>query len=102
MVKPIFSRLMPLTESHSLLAACILIAALLYSSVGHGGASGYLAAMALFGVAPAVMRPTALVLNLLVAAIATVQFCPGRDTSPGVSSGPSRPARFHLPSSAER
>src|SRR5438552_3434470 len=58
----------------ALLAACILIAALLYSSVGHGGASGYLAAMALFGVAPAVMRPTALVLNLLVAAIATVQF----------------------------
>ena len=57
-----------------LLAVCIFIAALLYSSVGHGGASGYLAAMALFGLAPAVMRPTALILNLLVAAIATVQF----------------------------
>ena len=64
---------MPMAEV-LLLAACILVAALLYSSVGHGGASGYLAAMALFGVAPAVMRPTALVLNLLVAAIATVQF----------------------------
>jgi uncharacterized membrane protein YfcA len=57
-----------------LLAVCILFASLLYSSVGHGGASGYLAAMALVGLAPAVMRPTALVLNLLVAAIATVQF----------------------------
>jgi uncharacterized membrane protein YfcA len=57
-----------------LLAGCILVASLLYSSVGHGGASGYLAAMALFGLAPGVMRPTALVLNLLVAAIATVQF----------------------------
>jgi uncharacterized membrane protein YfcA len=57
-----------------LLAALILIAASLYSTVGHGGASGYLAAMALFGLAPEVMRPTALVLNLLVAAISSVQF----------------------------
>jgi uncharacterized membrane protein YfcA len=64
---------MPVTEV-LLLGSCILFAALLYSSVGHGGASGYLAAMALFGLAPAVMRPTALVLNLVVAAIATVQF----------------------------
>jgi uncharacterized protein len=57
-----------------LLATCIFIAAILYSSVGHGGASGYLAAMALFGVAPAVMKPTALVLNIIVAAIATAKF----------------------------
>jgi len=57
-----------------LIAALILFAALLYSSVGHGGASGYLAVMALFGLAPEVMRPTALVLNLLVAGVATVQF----------------------------
>jgi uncharacterized protein len=57
-----------------LLASCIFISALLYSSVGHGGASGYLAAMALFGVAPAVMKPTALVLNIIVAAIATTKF----------------------------
>ena len=55
-------------------AVAILIMALLYSSVGHGGGSGYLAAMALLGVAANVMRPTALVLNLLVAGIATVQF----------------------------
>jgi uncharacterized membrane protein YfcA len=46
----------------------------LYSSVGHAGASGYLAAMALFGLAPAVMKPTALSLNILVAAIAFTMF----------------------------
>ena len=58
----------------ALLCLLIFAAALLYSSVGHAGASGYIAAMALFGVAPAVMKPTALVLNVLVATIATVQF----------------------------
>lgn len=57
-----------------LLAGLIFAAAVLYSSVGHGGASGYLAAMALFGMTPAVMKPTALVLNIIVAAIATVKF----------------------------
>lgn len=49
-------------------------AATLYSSVGHAGASGYLAAMALFGVAPAVMKPTALTLNIAVALITTARF----------------------------
>ncbi len=62
------------TTAILVLAALILAAALLYSSVGHGGASGYLAAMALFGVAPAVMKPTALALNILVATIATVKY----------------------------
>jgi uncharacterized membrane protein YfcA len=57
-----------------LLSLLILLAAALYSSVGHGGASGYLAAMALFGLAPAVMRPTALCLNLLVSSLATLRF----------------------------
>jgi hypothetical protein len=57
-----------------LLSLLILLAATLYSSVGHGGASGYLAAMALFGLAPAVMRPTALCLNLLVSSLATFRF----------------------------
>lgn len=57
-----------------ILTAAILLMALLYSSVGHGGGSGYLAALALLGVAPEVMRPTALTLNVLVAGIATVQF----------------------------
>ncbi len=42
----------------------------LYASVGHGGASGYLALMALFSFAPEIMKPTALLLNLFVAAIA--------------------------------
>lgn len=56
------------------LAALILVAALLYSSVGHAGASGYLAAMALMGVSPAVMKPTALTLNILVAVIATAKY----------------------------
>ena len=57
-----------------LLSVLILAAAILYSSVGHAGASGYLAAMALVGVAPQVMRPTALILNVLVALIATYRF----------------------------
>jgi uncharacterized protein len=57
-----------------ILTALILVAALLYSSVGHAGASGYLAAMALVGVSPAVMKPTALTLNILVAVIATTKY----------------------------
>ena len=58
----------------ALIPALILCAAALYASVGHGGASGYLAVMALCGVAPETMRPTALVLNVLVSSIALVQF----------------------------
>src|SRR6476469_1736340 len=56
------------------LAALFLLAAMLYSSVGHAGASGYIAVMALFSVAPAVMKPTALALNILVALVATYKF----------------------------
>jgi len=56
------------------LAAGFFAAAALYSSVGHAGASGYLAIMALAGVAPGVMRPTALVLNLLVATLGTYRY----------------------------
>ncbi len=52
----------------------ILAAALLYASVGQAGASGYLAVMAIFAVAPEVMKPTALVLNILVATIVFIQF----------------------------
>lgn len=58
----------------SILAVCIFGAAVLYASVGHGGASGYLAVMALFKLAPEVMRPTALALNVLVAGLATITF----------------------------
>src|SRR5215207_669788 len=61
-------------EQVVLLALLIFAAAILYSSVGHAGASGYLAAMALVGVAPEVMRPSALALNILVASIGAVSF----------------------------
>jgi uncharacterized membrane protein YfcA len=57
-----------------LIILAIFVVAILYSSVGHGGASGYLAVMAFWAVAPEVTRPTALVLNLFVASIATFQF----------------------------
>ena len=56
------------------IAVLLLLAALLYSSVGHGGASGYIAAMGLLGVSPAVMKPTALALNLVVASVAIFKF----------------------------
>jgi uncharacterized membrane protein YfcA len=56
------------------LAAAILVVAFLYSSVGHAGASGYIAVMSLFSLAPAVIKPTALVLNILVAGIGAWQF----------------------------
>lgn len=58
----------------ALLGALIFVAALLYSAVGHAGGSGYLAAMAFVGLEPAVMRPASLVLNVLVASIATLRF----------------------------
>lgn len=60
-----------------LLAALFLLVATLYSSVGHAGASGYLAAMALVGLAPEQMRPTALMLNLLVGGIGLFRFWRG-------------------------
>ena len=57
-----------------LLFLAIGLIAFLYSSVGHAGASGYIATMTLFGITPTVIRPTALVLNILVASIGTFQF----------------------------
>ena len=48
--------------------------AFLYSSVGFGGATGYLAVMSLFGVSPQVMASTALLLNILVAGISFSAF----------------------------
>jgi uncharacterized protein len=56
------------------LALGVLVIAFLYSSVGHAGASGYIAVMTLFDLAPEVIKPTALVLNILVATIGTWQF----------------------------
>jgi uncharacterized membrane protein YfcA len=57
------------TAELAALLALIAFAALLYSSVGHGGASGYLAAMALFGLAPVFMKPAALAMNIAVAGL---------------------------------
>jgi uncharacterized protein len=58
----------------ALLFSAIGVIAFLYSSVGHAGASGYIAVLALWGFTPAVIRPTALVLNILVASIGAFQF----------------------------
>lgn len=58
----------------SILPLAIGLVALLYASVGHAGATGYIAVMTLLGLEPAVIRPTALVLNVIVASIATIQF----------------------------
>lgn len=57
-----------------LIILAIFVVAVLYSSVGHGGASGYLAVMALLAVPAVETRPSALILNLFVASIATFQF----------------------------
>jgi uncharacterized membrane protein YfcA len=62
-----------MTESLGL-AALLFVAALLYTSVGHAGASGYLAAMAVYGLAPDEMRPAVLILNLFAATLTTVRF----------------------------
>lgn len=56
------------------LALAIAVAAALYSSVGHGGASAYIALMALAGLAPADIRPVALVLNILVAGLGAARY----------------------------
>ena len=64
---------MPVSET-LLIAALFFAAAALYASVGHAGASGYLAIMGLFELTPAVMKPTALSLNILVALVATLKF----------------------------
>jgi uncharacterized protein len=55
----------------------LFVIAFLYASVGHGGASGYLALMAIYGISPDVMKPTALLLNLFVSAVSFLQFYRG-------------------------
>lgn len=60
--------------SEYLLYFLLFVVAFLYASVGHGGASGYLALMALFGFSAAVMKPTALLLNIVVSLVAFIQF----------------------------
>ena len=64
---------MPVSET-AVIALLFFVGAALYASVGHGGASSYLAVMGLFSFAPEVMKPTALALNILVSAVATLKF----------------------------
>jgi uncharacterized protein len=64
---------MPVSET-LIIAILFFAGAALYASVGHAGASAYLAVMGLYNVAPSVMKPTALSLNILVAAMATFKF----------------------------
>jgi uncharacterized protein len=64
---------MPVSETIAI-AFLVLIGAALYASVGHGGASSYLAVMGLFSLSPDTMKPTALALNILVAGVATTKF----------------------------
>lgn len=61
-------------EHLSILVAAVLAVAFLYTSVGHAGATGYIAVMSLLGLTPDVIKPTALVLNVLAATIAVWQF----------------------------
>jgi len=71
----LFNRMM---ESLILFYLLLFLVAFLYSSVGHGGASGYLALMALFSISPEVMKPTALLLNLFVSLTSFIQFYRGK------------------------
>src|SRR6266513_4620312 len=64
---------MPVSETVAI-AFLFFVGAALYASVGHGGASSYLAVMGLFSFAPEVMKPAALALNIMVSAVATVKF----------------------------
>lgn len=63
-----------LLNADILLALCMMAAAVLYTSVGHGGASAYIALMALFGVETPVIRPTALLLNIIVSGLGSWRF----------------------------
>lgn len=66
---------MPVHDAMAVIMVLLMgVVAALYAGVGHGGASGYLAIMAIFAIAPSVMRPSALVLNVVVSAIATIAF----------------------------
>lgn len=56
------------------IALCLFFGAVLYTSVGHGGASAYIAIMSLFGVPATSIKPTALSLNILVSSFTSVQF----------------------------
>jgi uncharacterized protein len=61
-------------DSSLLIAFSLLVIGFLYSSVGHGGASGYIAVLSLFGVMPTAYKPLILVINIIVASLAFIQF----------------------------
>jgi len=62
-------------EAHTLLiASCLLVGAILYTSVGHAGASAYIAVMTLFDLPPLVIKPTALTLNIFVSSYASLRY----------------------------
>ncbi len=63
-----------MTNETILAGPCFFVIALLYSTVGHAGASGYLATMALLSFAPDEMKSTALALNIVVALVTSVRF----------------------------
>ena len=65
-------------ESIYIFYILLFIVAFLYSSVGHGGASGYLALMAIYAISPEVMKPSALLLNLFVSITSFYQFYRGK------------------------
>ncbi len=56
----------------------LLLVAFLYASVGHGGASGYIAVLTLFSIPMQEYKPVVLVMNIIIAGIAFIQFCQGR------------------------
>jgi len=94
----------------ALIALLMALAAGLYSTVGHGGASAYLAIMALFAVAPETMRPTALALNLIVAGFGSWRYWRAGQTNLkllAMFAGSAVPAAFigggiHVPSEVYR
>jgi uncharacterized protein len=65
-------------ENIILFYSLLFVVAFLYAAVGHGGGSGYLALMAIFSIAPDVMKPTALLLNLFVSLTSFIQFYRGK------------------------
>lgn len=67
-----------MTASLLLFYFLLFLVAFLYASVGHGGASGYLALMAIYGMAPETMKPTALLLNLFVSLTSFIQYYRGK------------------------
>ena len=56
------------------ISVCLLLGAVLYTSVGHAGASIYIAIMTLFNIPSAVIKPTALVMNIFIASLTSWRF----------------------------